>query len=191
MCIPPHPLSGVKKKKNCFSMKNNPDPILITFDSEAFQLHFTRHCLSLLTLFQAVFSLIYIYIYIYQNYLAGRFLFVSLFMAWRNVEKMPVKSILYRRFHFCVSLLTLLLNHQENNMTWPLPVKIFCKDEKGERVDVSKYLIRKGLALRERRYESFFSLRQFLMRLLICLCKSSCLCAFKTEFILFVLKNDL
>ncbi|XP_053513892.1 RING finger protein 17 [Artibeus jamaicensis] len=40
---------------------------------------------------------------------------------------------------------------QENNMTWPLPVKIFCKDEKGERVDVSKYLIRKGLALRERR----------------------------------------
>ncbi|XP_054433446.1 RING finger protein 17 [Pteronotus mesoamericanus] len=40
---------------------------------------------------------------------------------------------------------------QENNMTWPLPVKIFCKDEKGERVDVSKYLIKKGLALRERR----------------------------------------
>ncbi|XP_021092053.1 RING finger protein 17 isoform X1 [Heterocephalus glaber] len=40
---------------------------------------------------------------------------------------------------------------QENNTTWPLPVKIFCRDEKGERVDVSKHLIKKGLALRERR----------------------------------------
>uniref|UniRef100_A0A8C6HDW9 RING finger protein 17 n=1 Tax=Mus spicilegus TaxID=10103 RepID=A0A8C6HDW9_MUSSI len=40
---------------------------------------------------------------------------------------------------------------QESNTTWPLPVKIFCRDEKGERVDVSKYLIKKGLALRERR----------------------------------------
>ncbi|XP_058132339.1 RING finger protein 17 isoform X2 [Dasypus novemcinctus] len=40
---------------------------------------------------------------------------------------------------------------QENNTTWPLPVKIFCRDEKGERVDVSKYLIKKGLALKERR----------------------------------------
>ncbi|XP_057563202.1 RING finger protein 17 [Hippopotamus amphibius kiboko] len=40
---------------------------------------------------------------------------------------------------------------QENNTTWPLPVKIFCRDEKGERVDVSKYLIKKGLALREKR----------------------------------------
>ncbi|KAL0615346.1 RING finger protein 17 [Plecturocebus cupreus] len=39
---------------------------------------------------------------------------------------------------------------QENNTTWPLPVKIFCRDEKGECVDVSKYLIKKGLALRER-----------------------------------------
>ncbi|XP_077014883.1 RING finger protein 17 [Tamandua tetradactyla] len=40
---------------------------------------------------------------------------------------------------------------QENSTTWPLPVKIFCRDEKGERVDVSKYLIKKGLALKERR----------------------------------------
>ncbi|XP_010632123.1 RING finger protein 17 isoform X2 [Fukomys damarensis] len=40
---------------------------------------------------------------------------------------------------------------QEKNTTWPLPVKIFCRDEKGERVDVSKYLIKKGLAFRERR----------------------------------------
>ncbi|XP_006832121.1 PREDICTED: RING finger protein 17 [Chrysochloris asiatica] len=41
---------------------------------------------------------------------------------------------------------------QENSTMWPLPVKIFCRDEKGERVDVSKYLIKKGLALRERRF---------------------------------------
>lgn len=41
---------------------------------------------------------------------------------------------------------------------WPLPVKIFCRDEKGERVDVSKYLIKKGLALRETRYRLFFCL---------------------------------
>ncbi|KAM4860256.1 RING finger protein 17 isoform 2-T2 [Thomomys bottae] len=40
---------------------------------------------------------------------------------------------------------------QENHTTWPLPVKIYCRDEKGDRVDVSKYLIKKGLALRERR----------------------------------------
>ncbi|XP_042638922.1 RING finger protein 17 [Orycteropus afer afer] len=40
---------------------------------------------------------------------------------------------------------------QENNTMWPLPVKIFCRDEKGENVDVSRYLIKKGLALRERR----------------------------------------
>ncbi|XP_049723060.1 RING finger protein 17 [Elephas maximus indicus] len=40
---------------------------------------------------------------------------------------------------------------QEKNTMWPLPVKIFCRDEKGERVDVSRYLIKKGLALREQR----------------------------------------
>ncbi|XP_008822578.1 RING finger protein 17 [Nannospalax galili] len=40
---------------------------------------------------------------------------------------------------------------QENSTTWPLPVKIFCRDEKGKHVDVSKYLIKKGLALRKRR----------------------------------------
>ncbi|KAL1780761.1 RING finger protein 17 [Sigmodon hispidus] len=45
------------------------------------------------------------------------------------------------------------LDINENSSTWPLPVKIFCRDEKGERVDVSKYLIKKGLALRERRYK--------------------------------------
>ncbi|XP_008258182.3 RING finger protein 17 isoform X2 [Oryctolagus cuniculus] len=43
---------------------------------------------------------------------------------------------------------------QDNNTTWPLPVKIFCRDEKGERVDVSKYLIKKGLALREKRIDT-------------------------------------
>lgn len=35
---------------------------------------------------------------------------------------------------------------------WLLFVKIFCWDEKGECVDVFKYLIKKGLVLRERRY---------------------------------------
>lgn len=63
-----------------------------------------------------------------------------------NVEEILLKNNALR-FHF--------LSHkyfQENSTTWPLPVKIFCRDEKGERVDVSKYLIKKGLALRERRY---------------------------------------
>ncbi|XP_006519171.1 RING finger protein 17 isoform X1 [Mus musculus] len=51
--------------------------------------------------------------------------------------------------HLTGAIATIIL--QESNTTWPLPVKIFCRDEKGERVDVSKYLIKKGLALRERR----------------------------------------
>uniref|UniRef100_A0A8C0Z0F4 RING finger protein 17 n=2 Tax=Canis lupus familiaris TaxID=9615 RepID=A0A8C0Z0F4_CANLF len=50
-----------------------------------------------------------------------------------------------------VATIILQVCSEENNTTWPLPVKIFCRDEKGERVDVSKYLIKKGLALRERR----------------------------------------
>uniref|UniRef100_A0A8C3W8P5 RING finger protein 17 n=1 Tax=Catagonus wagneri TaxID=51154 RepID=A0A8C3W8P5_9CETA len=50
-----------------------------------------------------------------------------------------------------VATVILQVCNKENNTTWPLPVKIFCRDEKGERVDVSKYLIKKGLALRERR----------------------------------------
>uniref|UniRef100_A0A0D9RZI8 RING finger protein 17 n=1 Tax=Chlorocebus sabaeus TaxID=60711 RepID=A0A0D9RZI8_CHLSB len=50
-----------------------------------------------------------------------------------------------------VATIILQMDSEENNTTWPLPVKIFCRDEKGERVDVSKYLIKKGLALRERR----------------------------------------
>uniref|UniRef100_A0A8D0IQ46 RING finger protein 17 n=1 Tax=Sus scrofa TaxID=9823 RepID=A0A8D0IQ46_PIG len=50
-----------------------------------------------------------------------------------------------------VATVILQVCHGENNTAWPLPVKIFCRDEKGERVDVSKYLIKKGLALRERR----------------------------------------
>ncbi|KAF6376704.1 ring finger protein 17 [Rhinolophus ferrumequinum] len=45
----------------------------------------------------------------------------------------------------------------ENTTAWPLPVKIFCRDEKGERVDVSKYLIKKGLALRERRINKLYN----------------------------------
>uniref|UniRef100_A0A8D2D0F5 RING finger protein 17 n=1 Tax=Sciurus vulgaris TaxID=55149 RepID=A0A8D2D0F5_SCIVU len=50
-----------------------------------------------------------------------------------------------------IATITLQVGSGESNTTWPLPVKIFCRDEKGERVDVSKYLIKKGLALRERR----------------------------------------
>uniref|UniRef100_I3NH75 RING finger protein 17 n=1 Tax=Ictidomys tridecemlineatus TaxID=43179 RepID=I3NH75_ICTTR len=50
-----------------------------------------------------------------------------------------------------IATITLQVGSKESNTTWPLPVKIFCRDEKGERVDVSKYLIKKGLALRERR----------------------------------------
>lgn len=63
-----------------------------------------------------------------------------------NLEEIILKNTAYK-----ISLLS-HKSLQENNTTWPLPVKIFCRDEKGERVDVSKYLIKKGLALRERRY---------------------------------------
>ncbi|XP_019385757.1 PREDICTED: RING finger protein 17 isoform X1 [Crocodylus porosus] len=40
---------------------------------------------------------------------------------------------------------------QEKDATQPLPVKIFCKDEAEQSVDISEYLISKGLALRNRR----------------------------------------
>ncbi|XP_075419678.1 RING finger protein 17 [Tenrec ecaudatus] len=52
-------------------------------------------------------------------------------------------------FYLTGAIATLII--QESNTMWPLPVKIFCKDEKGEHVDVSKYLIKKGLALKEKR----------------------------------------
>uniref|UniRef100_A0A8C0X9R6 RING finger protein 17 n=1 Tax=Castor canadensis TaxID=51338 RepID=A0A8C0X9R6_CASCN len=51
-----------------------------------------------------------------------------------------------------IATIILQVSNGENNTTWPLPVKIFCRDEKGDRVDVSNYLIKKGLALRERRF---------------------------------------
>ncbi|XP_053419760.1 RING finger protein 17 isoform X1 [Nycticebus coucang] len=54
-----------------------------------------------------------------------------------------------------IATIILQVGSEENSTTWPLPVKIFCRDEKGERVDVSKYLIKKGLALRERRINKF------------------------------------
>lgn len=55
-------------------------------------------------------------------------------------------------------------------------MKIFCRDEKGERVDVSKYLIKKGLALRERRYRlsKDFSDGGFLF---LCVNLHSCVCS--------------
>ncbi|XP_019337531.1 RING finger protein 17 isoform X2 [Alligator mississippiensis] len=40
---------------------------------------------------------------------------------------------------------------QEKDATQPLPVKIFCKGEAEQPVDISEYLISKGLALRNRR----------------------------------------
>uniref|UniRef100_A0A8C6BR27 RING finger protein 17 n=1 Tax=Monodon monoceros TaxID=40151 RepID=A0A8C6BR27_MONMO len=45
----------------------------------------------------------------------------------------------------------------ENNTTWPLPVKIFCRDKEGGCVDVSKYLIKRGLALRETRTNKLYN----------------------------------
>nr|XP_033804362.1 RING finger protein 17 isoform X2 [Geotrypetes seraphini] len=39
---------------------------------------------------------------------------------------------------------------EENISIWPLPVKISCKDEAGQIIDISEYLIKKGLALRKR-----------------------------------------
>ncbi|XP_068123043.1 RING finger protein 17 [Hyperolius riggenbachi] len=39
---------------------------------------------------------------------------------------------------------------EENASKWPLPVKILSKNEAGELVDVSDFLVRKGLALRDR-----------------------------------------
>ncbi|XP_063296325.1 RING finger protein 17 [Pelobates fuscus] len=40
---------------------------------------------------------------------------------------------------------------EENASKWPLPVKMACKDEAGQHVDISSFLIKQGLALRERR----------------------------------------
>uniref|UniRef100_A0A8C3P4A6 RING finger protein 17 n=1 Tax=Cyanoderma ruficeps TaxID=181631 RepID=A0A8C3P4A6_9PASS len=40
---------------------------------------------------------------------------------------------------------------QENDMSCALPVKILCKDETGKMTDTSEYLIKQGLALRNRR----------------------------------------
>uniref|UniRef100_A0A8D0GWB4 RING finger protein 17 n=1 Tax=Sphenodon punctatus TaxID=8508 RepID=A0A8D0GWB4_SPHPU len=37
------------------------------------------------------------------------------------------------------------------NTIWPLPVKVFCKNEVGLFVDISEYLIKKGLAFKKRR----------------------------------------
>nr|XP_025037536.1 RING finger protein 17 isoform X3 [Pelodiscus sinensis] len=40
---------------------------------------------------------------------------------------------------------------QENDGSQPLPVKIFCNDEAGQRIDVSEYLMKRGLAFRNKR----------------------------------------
>ncbi|TKC49069.1 hypothetical protein EI555_002268, partial [Monodon monoceros] len=64
------------------------------------------------------------------------------------------KCNVYMKLRFCVSALKSL---QENNTTWPLPVKIFCRDKEGGCVDVSKYLIKRGLALRETRTNKLYN----------------------------------
>ncbi|XP_053561554.1 RING finger protein 17 [Bombina bombina] len=40
---------------------------------------------------------------------------------------------------------------EENTAMWPLPVMISCKDEAGQLVDISDFLVKRGLALKERR----------------------------------------
>ncbi|XP_077340104.1 RING finger protein 17 isoform X2 [Lithobates pipiens] len=40
---------------------------------------------------------------------------------------------------------------EENASMWPLPVRILCKNEAGQLIDVSDFLVNKGLALRDRR----------------------------------------
>uniref|UniRef100_A0A8C5LZQ3 Ring finger protein 17 n=1 Tax=Leptobrachium leishanense TaxID=445787 RepID=A0A8C5LZQ3_9ANUR len=41
---------------------------------------------------------------------------------------------------------------EESTSKWPLPVKMTCNDEAGQLVDISSFLVRQGLALKERRY---------------------------------------
>ncbi|KAG8452925.1 hypothetical protein GDO86_004647, partial [Hymenochirus boettgeri] len=43
---------------------------------------------------------------------------------------------------------------EENASQWPLPVKLLRNDEAGQEVDISNFLVRKGLALKIRRSES-------------------------------------
>ncbi|XP_063807686.1 RING finger protein 17 isoform X2 [Pseudophryne corroboree] len=55
---------------------------------------------------------------------------------------------------------TATLTIEENTSQWPLPVKIVIKNEAGQLVDVSDHLIRKGLALRDRRLKKLDSLME-------------------------------
>uniref|UniRef100_A0A8C4PCT8 RING finger protein 17 n=1 Tax=Dromaius novaehollandiae TaxID=8790 RepID=A0A8C4PCT8_DRONO len=47
---------------------------------------------------------------------------------------------------------------QESDVACPLPVKILCKDEAGQFIDISEHLIKKGLAFRNRRFGHFYIL---------------------------------
>nr|XP_014353439.1 PREDICTED: RING finger protein 17 isoform X1 [Latimeria chalumnae] len=40
---------------------------------------------------------------------------------------------------------------EENSSEWPLPVRIFCRDEIGQIVNISEHLVKRGLALRKRK----------------------------------------
>uniref|UniRef100_A0A8C8ADM5 RING finger protein 17 n=1 Tax=Otus sunia TaxID=257818 RepID=A0A8C8ADM5_9STRI len=50
---------------------------------------------------------------------------------------------------------------QESDVACALPVKIFCKDETGQLIDISEHLIKKGLALRNKRFGYFYILSDF------------------------------
>lgn len=69
-------------------------------------------------------------------------------------------------------------------------MKIFCRDEKGERVDVSKYLIKKGLALRERRYWLFFLTSVYNEGILFA-CVNSYICVLSNLNFISFARNDL
>ncbi|XP_043929225.1 RING finger protein 17 isoform X2 [Protopterus annectens] len=43
---------------------------------------------------------------------------------------------------------------QEASLEWPLPVKMFCKNEAGQKINMAEYLMLKGLALREKKISS-------------------------------------
>ena len=45
---------------------------------------------------------------------------------------------------------------QESDGACALPVKILCKDETGQLIDISEHLIKKGLAFRNKRFGYFF-----------------------------------
>ncbi|XP_075122157.1 RING finger protein 17 [Leptodactylus fuscus] len=58
--------------------------------------------------------------------------------------------------YLCGATVTVII--EDNASSWPLPVRILCKDESQQLVDISEFLVKKGLALRDRRMNSSNSL---------------------------------